>query len=198
MNPQDFWNQRYNEEEYAYGVAPNAFIADQLTGLPKGSILFPAEGEGRNAVFAANLGWNSFAFDQSSSGKVKALALAENLNVSIDYAVCNALDYQAPHPMDAVAFCYFHTPESVLERIYHHLFDMLRKGGVLLIEGFSEKNLGLGSGGPQDLSMLFTETKISKLLKGFSKIEVWEEHIVLNEGKYHQGEAWVVRAIAEK
>jgi hypothetical protein len=71
--------------------------------------------------------------------------------------------------------------------MYTHIFEQLKPGGTVLIEGFSEKNLGLGSGGPQDLSMLFTEAKIKSLLSGFQNIRVWEECVELNEGMYHQG-----------
>ncbi|HRP00579.1 MAG TPA: hypothetical protein PLN54_14190, partial [Flavobacteriales bacterium] len=61
----EFWDERYGAEEYAYGTAPNAWFAEQLKGLMPGSLLLPAEGEGRNAVPAARLGWKVTAFDLS-------------------------------------------------------------------------------------------------------------------------------------
>ena len=198
MNPQDFWNSRYREESYAYGTKPNEFIAQSLEGLAPGRIYFPAEGEGRNAVYAATKGWEVWAVDQSEEGKKKAIQLAENQNVEIHYNVGNAMTYTCPTPLDAVGFCYFHTPEAILEPMYSHILGQLKPGGTVLLEGFSEKNLGLGSGGPRDLSMLFTEAKIKSLLSGFQNIKVWEECVQLNEGQYHQGTAWVIRAIAEK
>jgi len=198
MNPQDFWNSRYCEESYAYGTLPNAFIAQSLHGLIPGRIYFPAEGEGRNAVYAATKGWEVWAADQSEAGKKKAIQLAENHNVEIHYHVGNAMTYTCPAPLDAVGFCYFHTLEAILAPMYSHIFGQLKTGGTVLLEGFSEKNLGLGSGGPQDLSMLFTEAKIKSLLSDFQNTKVWEECVQLNEGQYHQGTAWVIRAIAEK
>ena len=69
----DFWNQRYAADEYAYGTAPNAFFKAVLDPLPPGRILLPAEGEGRNAVYAAKLGWEVVAFDQSEGGQKKAM-----------------------------------------------------------------------------------------------------------------------------
>ena len=198
MNPQDFWNQRYSKTDYAYGEQPNEFLADQLPRLPKGRILFPAEGEGRNAVYAAKLGWQSVAFDQSTAGQEKAIRLAAKNDVSIEYSVCNALLFTESNSFDAIAFCYFHTPPQLLNPIYSHLLEQLKPGGTVLLEGFSEKNLGLGSGGPQDLAMLFSTEKIAHLFQGLKNLRVWEEQVVLNEGKYHQGNAWVIRAIAEK
>lgn len=198
MNPQDFWNSRYREEYYAYGTKPNEFIAQSLQGLVPRKIYFPAEGEGRNAVYAATKGWKVWATDQSEEGKKKALQLAENHNVEIQYHVDNAMNYKCPEALDAVGLCYFHTPEGILAPMYSHIFGQLKSGGTVILEGFSEKNLGLGSGGPQDLGMLFTEEKIKTLLSDFQNIRVWEESVKLNEGMYHQGMAWVIRAIAEK
>ncbi|MDT7829762.1 class I SAM-dependent methyltransferase [Pricia sp. S334] len=81
------WNQRFAKEGYTYGKDPNVYLREQLTTLPPGKILFPAEGEGRNAVFAAKLGWEVSAFDISVEGKKKALKLAEAEGVTIDYQV---------------------------------------------------------------------------------------------------------------
>jgi hypothetical protein len=71
------WNERYSKDEFAYGEQPNKFLKEQLEKLAAGTILFPAEGEGRNAVFAAQLGWTVSAFDISAEGKNKANRLAE-------------------------------------------------------------------------------------------------------------------------
>jgi len=72
----DKWNERYSKEEFAYGKLPNNYLKEQLERLPVGTILFPAEGEGRNAVFAAKPGWKVSAFNISVEGKNKALQLA--------------------------------------------------------------------------------------------------------------------------
>lgn len=81
------WNDRFSQKEYAYGEQPNNYLKEQLEKLTAGTILFPAEGEGRNAVFAAKCGWTVSAFDISSEGRKKAIRLAELNNVTIDYQV---------------------------------------------------------------------------------------------------------------
>ena len=80
-----FWNDRYSEEEFIYGVEPNEFLKLELDKIPTGSILLPAEGEGRNAVYAASKGWNVTAFHYSEAAKVKTTLLAEKMNVKLDY-----------------------------------------------------------------------------------------------------------------
>jgi hypothetical protein len=186
------WNQRYSEQPYAYGTAPNTFIKAFLDTQKPGKILFAAEGEGRNAVYAAQQGWEVEAFDLSASGRDKALALAKQNGCEITYTVSDALSYQGG-PYDAAAFCYFHTPEQV-EDCYHHLVDLLHPEGLVVFEGFSVKNIGMGSGGPQKEDMCFTVERVFDLFKDLQSVEVWEEKVVLDEGKFHQGEAWVIRA----
>lgn len=91
------WNDRYSKEEFAYGEAPNNYLKEQIEKLSAVKILFPAEGEGRNAVFAARLGWTVSAFDISDEGKNKAIRFAEANNVTIDYQVgeLESLNYQS-------------------------------------------------------------------------------------------------------
>src|SRR3954453_15007439 len=108
------WNERYRNSEFAYGEEPNNYLKEQLEQLPIGKILFPAEGEGRNAVFAATLGWTVSAFDISVEGQRKALQLAERKKVTIDYQVgaLETLHYQDGQ-FDAIALIYAHFPAAI-------------------------------------------------------------------------------------
>ncbi|MEZ0130354.1 class I SAM-dependent methyltransferase, partial [Flavobacterium sp. LBUM151] len=108
------WNDRYSNEEFAYGEEPNNYFKEQIEKLKPGTILFPAEGEGRNAVYAAKLGWTVSAFDISEEGKNKALKLAETNNVSIDYKVgeLETLNYHTEQ-FDAIALIYAHFPAEI-------------------------------------------------------------------------------------
>ncbi len=106
----DRWNERYSNNEFAYGKQPNNFLKEQIEKLKAATILFPAEGEGRNAVFAAKLGWAVSAFDISVEGKKKALMLAEANNVTIDYQVgeLETLNYNNEQ-FDVIALIYSST-----------------------------------------------------------------------------------------
>lgn len=117
------WNERYSKDEFAYGEEPNNYLKDQLTKLSVGTILFPAEGEGRNAVYAAKLGWAVSAFDISNEGKNKAMKLAEKNNVTIDYKVgeLETLDFKS-EKFDAIALIYAHFPANI-KSLYHKTFD---------------------------------------------------------------------------
>ncbi|MCX7998787.1 MAG: methyltransferase domain-containing protein, partial [Leptospiraceae bacterium] len=87
MSNKEFWNERYSLEEYVYGESPNIYFKEKLDSLPKGKILLPCEGEGRNAVHAAQKGFEVFAFDQSEVAQKKAFKLANKYGVKINYDV---------------------------------------------------------------------------------------------------------------
>ena len=113
----DRWNERYSSDDFAYGTTPNQFFKNEIEKLSIGTILFPAEGEGQNAVFAASLGWHTF--DISVEGKNKAMRLAETCNISIDYQVglLENMNYHAEQ-FDVIALIYAHFPAGIKSK-YH-------------------------------------------------------------------------------
>lgn len=198
------WNDRYRSEEFAYGVQPNNYLKEQLEKLKVGTILFPAEGEGRNAVFAASLGWKVSAFDISSEGKNKALRLAETKKVTIDYQVgeLQTLCYKAEQ-FDAIALIYAHFPADI-KSLYHKTLDKcLRKGGYVIFEAFSKRHLDYIArnekvGGPKELAMLFSIEEIRANFPNYDIIELEEKEIELSEGLFHNGKGSVIRFIGKK
>ncbi len=201
---QDFWNERYNREEYVYGEAPNDYFRQQLAALTPGRILMPLEGEGRNAVYAAGLGWQVDAFDMSVEGKRKALLLAEKNNVAINYEVGELSDMQyAAGTYDAVALVFAHFPESRKEAYHHRLNSYVRKGGIVILEAFSKRHLQYNSvnpsaGGPRDEGMLYNEDELRNYFKDFDITELYETDTELREGAFHNGMAAVIRLTARK
>lgn len=198
------WNDRFSKDEFAYGEQPNNYLKEQLEKLNAGTILFPAEGEGRNAVFAAKLGWTVSAFDISIEGKKKALLLAEANKVTIDYQVgeWQTLDFKNG-PFDAIALIYAHFPSDI-KSFYHKLLDKyLRKGGVVIFEAFSKKHPDYISrnekvGGPKDVDMLFSIDEIISDFDNYEILELAEKEIELKEGLFHNGQGSVIRFVGRK
>jgi len=198
------WNDRYSKDEFAYGEQPNNYLKEQLEKLDAGAILFPAEGEGRNAVFAAKLGWTVSAFDISVEGKKKALLLAEINKVTIDYQIgeLQTLNY-CPEQFDAIALIYAHFPADI-KSLYHKTLDKyLRKGGVIIFEAFSKSHIDYISknekmGGPKDIAMLFSIDELKSDFGNYEIIELAEKEIELNEGLFHNGTGSVIRFVGRK
>ncbi|BDD04478.1 methyltransferase [Aureibacter tunicatorum] len=198
------WDDRYDQEKYAYGVEPNEFFKNQLKKLNAGRALFAAEGEGRNAVFAAMLGWEAFAFDISKSGKFKAMSLAENKNVKIDYRIGNLPDLNfLNESFDVVALIYAHFPPNIKSKYHELLSEKLKKGGHVIFEAFGKKHLEYRNadenvGGPSNLDALFSIDELNDDFKNFEIILLEEKVVDLREGLYHNGKGSVVRFVGKK
>lgn len=198
------WNDRYSNDEFAYGEEPNIYLKENLCKLPVGTILFPAEGEGRNAVFAAKIGWTITAFDISNEGQKKAFKLAEKNNVLIDYQVgeLETLNFKAEQ-FDAIAFIYAHFPANIKSQ-YHKILDKyLKVNGILIFEAFSKKHIEYVTanekvGGPKDIESLFSIEEIKADFSNYETIELEEKEIQLSEGLFHNGTGSVIRFVGRK
>lgn len=195
----DFWNDRFGTKEYAYGEAPNSFIKQELAKLKPGRILFPAEGEGRNAVYAATLGWDVTAFDPSLAGKKKAELLAAKHNTQIDYQILGYENVNFPvEHFDCIVLVFAHMPPAKRNEYHKKLTSFLKPGGKLILEGFSKEQIKNNTGGPQNLAMLFSKQELQNDFSEFSEKYISETETVLNEGPYHQGTASVIRVVGIK
>ena len=200
----DFWNERYKQQEFAYGIEANEFLKEVLGNYKLGKILFPAEGEGRNAVFAAKLGWEVNAFDLSIEGKKKADYLASINKVYINYEIGNLdeLHYQK-ESFDAIALIYAHFPPQIKNIYYQTIETYLKKGGVIIFEAFSKnhntyQNMYPNVGGPNNKKMLFSVNEVQSYFANYQILELVEKEINLSEGLYHNGLGSVTRFIGIK
>lgn len=193
------WDERYARQEYIYGTEPNKFLREQLSLLKPGRILFPAEGEGRNAVFAASIGWETDAFDQSVEGQRKAVKLATHKGVSIDYYIQSLNDWNPePDQYDCIALIFVHLPEGLRQQVHNAVIRSLKPGGILLLEAFTLNQLPRTSGGPKTAELLFTSELIVSDFKELIFTEFAETQTTLNEGPLHQGLADVIQLTAFK
>ncbi len=200
----EFWNERYKRGDYAYGKDPNEYLKEKIKELQPGRILFPAEGEGRNAVFAAKQGWEVSAFDISTEGRKKALRLAKEEGVEIDF---KASDLQSlsfkKEEFDAIGLIYAHFSPQERKEFFSSIHEYLKEGGKVIFEGFGlkhpqyqEKNPAVG--GPKEEQMLFSEKEIRKTFEKLHFTEFYKGEVELREGEFHKGTGWVIRFVAEK
>ena len=194
---ENIWNQRYAQEEYVYGVNPNEFYKEELSKLQPGKILFPAEGEGRNAVYAAIKGWDVVAFDSSEEAKKKAEKLAEKNNVRLNYQTASIEEFEYDeNSFDAIVLIYVHTMNR--EQNHQKLLRMLKPGGVIILEGFSKEQLMNNSGGPRNSEMLFSKEELTRDFNDLKEKQITKTETELNEGQLHKGKASVIRLLGIK
>jgi len=198
------WDERYKQSGFAYGRTPNLFFEEWLLKTGPGSILMPADGEGRNGVFAARLGWRVTSFDLSAEGKTKALQLAEESGVTIEYQVGDFehLSFE-PESFDAIGLIYAHFPADKKHPFHKRLDTCLKPGGMVIFEAFSKRHIhyntpGSTVGGPKDVASLFSTEEIRRDFENYDILLLTEQEIDLNEGLYHIGKGSVIRFVGRK
>jgi len=203
-NYKNMWNERYMDNEFVYGKEPNLFFKEWLQKFETKSILMPADGEGRNGVFAAQLGWDVTSCDLSEEGKLKALDLAKENNVTINYIVgdLEQLDFKK-ESFDAIGLIYAHFAADKKSRLHKKLNDYLKPGGLIIFEAFSKLHLLYNQiepkvGGPKDFDMLFSTLEIATDFENYEILLLEEKEITLEEGKYHIGKGSVIRFVGRK
>ncbi len=199
-----FWDDRYKNEEYVYGITPNEYLKEKIKDFKPGNALFPAEGEGRNAVYAATQGWHVKAFDQSMEGQKKAMAIAARHGVNIEYQVgeYQSLNFEF-ESFDLIALIYAHFPANDKIDYLRSIEKYLKKGGIILFEAFSKSHIHYQKlnnkvGGPKDIDMLFSLEEIKMVFKNYEVMELAEAEVELSEGKFHEGKGMVIRFCGKK
>lgn len=198
MGP-EFWNQRYGEEGFAYGILPNAFLAEQAALIkPDMRALAVGDGEGRNGVWLARQGAQVLSVDASAVGLEKARALATESGVSIDTACVDLNTWDWPRAQfDVVAAIFVHFPPAQRPGLHRAMLDALKPGGWVIMEAFTPAQLGRGSGGPSVLEMLYTPEQLREDFADADIRLLEEREVVLDEGPYHSGSAAVLRLLVQ-
>lgn len=198
-SPSGFWDERYSNYVTVYGHEPNEFFKENIIKFATGKLLLPGEGEGRNAVFAAKLGWSVDAFDYSEAARTKAMAWAAENKVSLYYTTADLHDIiLPPENYDVIGLIYIHLAPEARRSFHHRMIKALKSGGHLILEAFSKNQLHNISGGPKDEALLYDPKDLADDFKGINVTFLKEQRIRLNEGPFHQGKADVVRMIATK
>ena len=193
-----FWDNRYAEHQVVYGHQPNHFFKNFIDTHKPGTLLLPAEGEGRNAVYAASKGWEVDAFDFSSEAYKKAMAFSKQKNVSINYQLLEIEKFSANKKYDAVGLVYIHLPKNVRRKFHEQVHNSISPGGYLVLEAFAKEQIDFDSGGPKDVSLLYDAPTICHDFPFLHVLFCGQKQIKLDEGNFHNGNAAVLQLIGQK
>jgi SAM-dependent methyltransferase len=161
------WDDRYTGRELIWSIEPNVFLARFAADLPPGRALDLACGEGRNAVWLAERGWEVTGVDYSAVALAKAREMATARSVEARWVEANLLDYRPPvRAFDLVMVLYLHLPAAQRREVLRRAAGAVASGGFLFVVGHDSTNLGQGVGGPQDPAVLFTPAEIVAELGG--------------------------------
>ena len=190
------WDVRYSQAGFAYGTEPNEFLTAVAERIPAGPVLSLGEGEGRNAAYLASLGHRVVAVDQSEVGLAKARRLAADRGLTIE-TVCADLQRFAIEPgaWAGIVSIFCHLPRRIRRPLHAAAARGLRPGGVFVLEAYTPRQLGRGTGGPQDPDMLVSLADLAAELAGLEFVHARELEREVREGSYHTGVASVVQLV---
>ena len=198
----EFWNERFNKEEFIFGKEPNEYLVDQ-TGKylkPGNKVLCIADGEGRNGVWLAKQGMQVVGFDVSDIALEKAKQFAADNQVEVTYSLSDTdrFDWQE-NTYDAVIGIFIQFAEPQMRaRIFKQAHKALKPGGILILQGYTLKQLEYKTGGPSLKDHLYTEGIIRELAKEFQILDLRCYEKELNEGARHAGMSALLGLVAKK
>jgi hypothetical protein len=201
MGEYERWEGRYSAPEYIFGEEPNYFLAACKPLLPKsGKALAVADGEGRNGVWLAEQGLDVLSVDFSPNGQTKARKLAQKRGVTVTLEQADVHTWAYPDgAFDVVAeiFTQFSDPGQRRQK-WDGTKRALKSGGLMIIQGYTPKQLEYGTGGPKELDHLYTREMLEAEFAGWQDVRMFEEELEMHEGPAHSGMSAVINFTARK
>lgn len=197
----NIWDERYAGEEYVFGTGPNVFLVNQHKLLKPGmNCLAVADGEGRNGVWLVEQGLKVLSVDSSAVAAKKADALAEQKGVKLEFEVADLLNWQwKENCYDVVVaiFIQFATPDQRTQ-LFTNMKKSLKSGGLLLLQGYTPRQLKYKTGGPPIAENLYTEELLKNAFGDMEIIQLVEHDEEINEGLGHKGMSALIDIVARK
>ncbi|MGD0219269.1 MAG: class I SAM-dependent methyltransferase [Acidimicrobiales bacterium] len=169
------WDSRYRGSELVWGAGPNRFLVEEVSNLEPGTALDVACGEGRNAIWLAEQGWQVVGLDFSAVGLDKARRLAVARGVAVEWVEGDVVAWEPPARYDLVVVLYLQLPADLRRQVLGRIAGSVAAGGTMLVVGHDRSNLACGYGGPQDPAVLFGPKDVAEELAGVLEIERAEQ-----------------------
>lgn len=202
MSAAPFWDERYAAHPgLLFGEAPNAFLKRQQALLRPGmAVLAIADGEGRNGVWLAEQGLKVHAVDASPVALEKSRQLAARRGVSLQWEEADLLDWRWPRSAYDVAvaiFTQFVGPEGRAKQ-FEGIRQALKPGGLLIMQGYTPRQLEYGTGGPPHAENMYTEELLRAAFGDWDILHLAEHDDVIEEGAGHNGMSALIDLVARK
>ena len=194
------WDERFSIEDYLFGAEPaQALVHLEHHLIPQGDTLVIADGEGRNSVYLASKGFRVTASDSSVVANIKAKALAASSNVAVNYKVEDFfdIDWSAKQYDNIVGIFFQFIPPDKIKEVLMSLRTATKKGGTLLIHGYTPQQIELATGGPKDVSLMYTKELFEDVFETVEILVNKEYRMQLAEGLGHKGPSALIDFVAK-
>jgi len=195
------WDERYSGDEYFYGTEPNAFLVSQQALLkPKMRCLAVADGEGRNGVWLAQQGLDVLSVDASPVAQAKAQRLAQQRGVQMRFAQVDLMTWDgAGETFDVVVAIFIQFVGTDLRpQQFANLKRFLKPSGLLLLQGYTPRQLDYKTGGPSQVENLYTEAMLREAFADMDILHLAEHDDIIHEGSGHSGMSALIDLVARK
>jgi cyclopropane fatty-acyl-phospholipid synthase-like methyltransferase len=195
------WDERYAGEDYHFGIEPNAFLVSQRRLLKSGmSCLALADGEGRNGVWLAEQGLDVLSVDSSAVALVKAKKLAQQRGVTAKFEQVDLMQWDwAVNRFEVVVAIFIQfAPPGLREQMFARIKQCLKPGGLLLLHGYTPRQLEYRTGGPSQVENLYSEALLHKEFADMEILHLREYDEIVSEGTGHCGKSALIDLVARK
>ena len=201
MPEHERWETRFGAPGYLFGKEPNAFLKSQAHRLRKGATaLSVADGEGRNGVFLAEQGLDVLSVDFSPAAQEKARKLAAERGVPLRTELSDlsrrTFERDAYDVVAAIMIQF--APSPVRERVFAGAKEALRRGGIIIVQGYRPEQLQYKTGGPPDAENMYTEPMLREIFSDMRILHLRAHDDVIAEGAGHSGMSALIDLVAEK
>ena len=194
------WDERYSIDDYLFGQKPaQALLRNEEYLVPCGETLLIADGEGRNSVYLAKNGFKVTSSDSSIVAQQKAKVLADSQNVKVNFRLENFfdIDWSKKQYDNIIGICFQFIPPELIEEAFMGLRSATKKGGTILIHGYTPEQIHYGTGGPKALSLMYTEATFTHSFTN-SEIHLLEKYeATISEGPGHNGKSAMIDFVAK-
>ena len=194
------WDKRYSTEDYLFGTKPaQALVKLEKHLVPKGETLVIADGEGRNSVYLASKGFKVTATDYSKVAVKKAKALAKSQNVQVNYRIEDFydIDWSEKQYENVVGICFQFVPAERIREVLRGLRAATKKGGTLLVHGYTPEQINFATGGPKDVAQMYTKETFENAFNDVEIIVNHEYRMHISEGLGHNGMSALIDFVAK-
>jgi SAM-dependent methyltransferase len=168
------WDDRYRATDRLWSAEPNVFVADRLADLKPGVGLDLASGEGRNAIWLAERGWDMTAVDFSPVAVERGRAHSDD----VEFIVADVLTWKPKQSYDLVVVAYLQLVTTDFEPLIRRSATWLTSGGELFLVGHDRTNIDHGVGGPQYPEVLWD---VDEIVLWLEDLEILEAGVVERE-----------------
>ena len=195
------WDERYASAEYLFGTEPNAFLVAQHHLLKPGmSCLAVADGEGRNGVWLAQQGLQVLSVEASAVAQQKARKLAAQRKVTLEFEQADLSQWQwGENRFDVVAAIFIQfAPPALRDEMFIGIQRCLKPGGLLLLQGYTPRQLEYKTGGPPLAENMYTADLLRNAFGEMEIIHLREHDDHIGEGTGHSGMSALIDLVARK